>query len=150
MLFSSPVYFAFFAVYLLVHFLVPRRFRLLVVIVGGTIFYSYWEPTYTPVPHLLMLMAYGGALWMDRAAGEAGRKQRMIATVVALLLPLIFFKYTDFLYRLAIGESDSSVKILNLPLPLGISFVTFTLIAYVVDVFARRFRIEERVQMLAA
>lgn len=150
MLFSSPVYFGFFAVYLLIHFLVPQRFRLLVVIVGGTVFYSYWKWTYTWVPHALMLMAYGGALWMDRAADETGRRRRMIATIVALLIPLIFFKYTDFLYRLVIGESDPSVKILDLPLPLGISFVTFSLIAYVVDVFARRFRIEERVQMLAA
>lgn len=150
MLFSSPIYFGFFAIYLLVHFLVPRRFRLLVVIAGGTIFYGYWEPLYTWVPYALMLMAYGGALWMDRAANEAGRRRRMIAAVAALLLPLLFFKYTDFLYRLAIGESDPSVKVLNLPLPLGISFVTFTLIAYVVDAFARRFRVEERMQMLAA
>jgi alginate O-acetyltransferase complex protein AlgI len=146
MLFSSPIYLAFFAAYMLAHFLAPTQLRLPIVIIGGTIFYAYWEPIYVWVPHALMLIAYAGTLWMDSADGERERQTRLTLTVVALLLPLAFFKYTNFVFRQITGEDT---RILDLSLPLGISFVTFTLIAYVADVFRRHFRVERRLAMLA-
>ena len=51
----------------------------------------------------------------------------------------MFFKYTDFLYRDVLGPLlGFHDKILDLPLPLGVSFVTFTLTAYVVDIYGAR------------
>ncbi|MDJ0950386.1 MAG: MBOAT family O-acyltransferase [Alphaproteobacteria bacterium] len=151
MLFSSPVFFAFFAVYFAIYLVTPERFRLLLIIVGSTIFYGYWEPLYTWIPFVLILTAYFGGLWMDRAASERGRKRRLAATIVVLMLPLAIFKYTDFVWADVLGPiAGTSGTILGLPLPLGVSFITFTLIAYLVDVFARRFHLESRIQTLAA
>ena len=56
MLFSSPPFFLFFAIYFFFHLVVPLRHRLLLIIVGSTIFYGYWNPFYVLVPHALMLL----------------------------------------------------------------------------------------------
>src|SRR6185437_6766041 len=78
--------------------------------------------------------------WMDHAADERTRKHRAIAAVAMLFLPLLVFKYTDFVYRDVLGPLFGwRGTLLNLPLPLGISFITFTLCAYVVDILRRKF-----------
>ena len=140
MLFSSPVFFAFFAVYFLVHLLTPRPARILLIIVGSTIFYGWWKVSYVWLPYLLMAIAYLGVLWIERAPNPEQKKSRLFLTVAALFGPLVFFKYTNFLYRDVFGAIFGlQHKIINLPLPLGVSFVTFTLTAYVVDIYRGKF-----------
>src|SRR5205807_1236377 len=105
------------------------------IIVGSTIFYAWWKISYVWVPDLLMAIAFGGALLVDRAKEPAERARRALLTVLLLFLPLIIFKYTDFILADVIGPLIGvEGRFLNLPLPLGISFVTFTLTAYVVDI----------------
>jgi alginate O-acetyltransferase complex protein AlgI len=156
MLFSAPEFFAFFAIYLLLHLTIPARHRLLLVIVASTVFYGWWNWSWVWLPHALMLLAYSGVLWMERAAGEPDRKRRMVMLIVALLLPLAVVKYANFVWNdvvgplaMAIGGQATPVKVIDVPLPLGISFVTFTLIAYVVDVFRRTYPVERRAGLLS-
>ncbi|MCW5745894.1 MAG: MBOAT family protein [Alphaproteobacteria bacterium] len=172
MVFSSYPFFAFFIVYLLLHVVVPARHRLALIIIGSTIFYGAWNPYLAPsqtaftlnplelisrinyryvwLPHVLMLVAYLGVLWMEAAVAERHRKQRMIIVTVALLTPLAVVKYTDFLYADVLGPVFGwSGRPLGIALPLGISFVTFTLIAYVVDVYRRKYPVERRAGLLA-
>ncbi len=150
MLFSSPPFFLFFAIYFLVHLTVPPRWRLSLIIVGSTIFYGYWNPYYIWIPHFLMLLAYFGALWTDAATDDQARRRRMAFTVIVLLSPLAFVKYSNFLYDDVLGPVFGfSGRISDLALPLGISFVSFTMVAYVIDVYRRRFKAERRLSMLA-
>jgi alginate O-acetyltransferase complex protein AlgI len=150
MLFSSPPFFLFFAIYFLVHLAVPPRLRLALIIVGSTIFYGYWNLYYIWIPHFLMLLAYFGALWTDAASDDRTRSRRMGFSVIALLSPLAFVKYSNFIYSDVLGPVlGFSGKISDFALPLGISFVSFTMVAYVVDVYRRRFKAERRVSMLA-
>jgi alginate O-acetyltransferase complex protein AlgI len=87
-----------------------------------------------------MAIAYAGVLWIEATTEERARKWRLFITIVTLFVPLVFFKYTDFLYRDVLGPLFGfHDKILDLPLPLGVSFVTFTLTAYVVDIFRGTF-----------
>lgn len=140
MLFSSPVFFVFFCVYFLLHFLIPKQFRIYLIILGSTIFYSWWRFEYIWVPYLLATIAYLGAIWMNAAASLIARKRRAVWTVICLFLPLLFFKYTDFFFRELIGPlTGKHYNLLNLPLPLGVSFVTFTLTAYVIDIYKGKF-----------
>jgi alginate O-acetyltransferase complex protein AlgI len=140
MLFSSPAFFVFFAFYFALHVLVPGRFRNYLIICGSTIFYAWWKVEYVWLPYLLMATAYLGVQLIVRAKEERVRKRRMLTTVILLFVPLVFFKYTDFLYRdvfgIAFGLRD---KVLELSLPLGVSFVTFTLTAFVVDIYKSKF-----------
>lgn len=147
--FSSPPFFVFFALYLVGHLLVPLRYRLFLIIIGGTIFYSYWNPAYVWVPHVLTAIAFFGALWMGGGRTERARRWRLIGTVIALFLPLAFFKYANFLYHQVIGLIVSTPdRLIDLPLPLGISFVTFTLVAYVVEVYRGSFSAQRGYGML--
>jgi alginate O-acetyltransferase complex protein AlgI len=140
MLFSSPVFFVFFLVYFCFHLIIPPRYRIYLIICGSTIFYAWWKVEYVWLPYLLMLIAYGGSVLAERASSVAARKYLVIATVVVLFLPLATFKYTNFIYQDVLGAIFGwQGKVLDLTLPLGISFVTFTLTAYVVDIHRRRY-----------
>jgi alginate O-acetyltransferase complex protein AlgI len=140
MLFSSPAFFVFFVCYFALHVVVPRSYRNYLIIAASTVFYAWWKVEYVWLPYLLMAIAYLGVQWIARVKEEPARKRRMLTTVVFLFMPLVFFKYTDFLYRdvlgIAFGVRD---KLLDLPLPLGVSFVTFTLTAFVVDTYKSKF-----------
>ncbi|MFL6572407.1 MAG: MBOAT family O-acyltransferase [Burkholderiales bacterium] len=140
MLFSSPVFLVFFLADYLAHLSVPARYRTYLVICASTIFYAWWKLEYAWVPFLLMAIAYWGVRWMEDAATPRLRKAWATATIVALFVPLVVFKYTDFLYRDVLGPIlGLQGTLLGVPLPLGISFITFTLTAYVVDIYRRRF-----------
>ena len=151
MLFSSPAFFVFFVVYLLFHFAIPASYRVFLIIIGSASFYAWWKIEYGWLPFFLTAIAFGGALWMERTSGEAARKRRAIATVVVLFLPLIFFKYTNFFWQDVLGPfTGLREKLFDLPLPLGVSFVTFTLTAYVVDVFRHHFQARTSAKTLLA
>ncbi|WP_114391994.1 MBOAT family O-acyltransferase [Oleisolibacter albus] len=141
MLFHTWPFAVFLALYLTVHLAVPAGWRLGVMIVGSAVFYGYWNWAYAPLPLLLCGATHLLTLWVA-AAPDA--RWRLRLGVVLLLLPLIFFKYTHFLLTgllapllrgLGLTPPATDVSIL---LPLGISFITFTLIAYLVDVARRR------------
>lgn len=150
MLFSSPSFFFFFAIYFALHVLLPARWRLGLIIVGSTIFYGYWNPYYVWVPHALMLIAYGGTIWIEKARGTPRHRFRLASLIVVLLLPLAAVKYTNFIYNDLLGPIfDVQGRVSDLALPLGISFVTFTMIAYVVDVYRGRYAVERNVWRLA-
>jgi alginate O-acetyltransferase complex protein AlgI len=151
MLFSEPVFFAFFALYFAAHVLTPREHRNTVIIAGGAIFYSYWNPFYAWVPFLLLVISFFGAQYMEQAEKESVRKTRFILTVFFLLIPLFAFKYTNFFFEAIIGPFHPvEGKLVDWPLPLGISFVTFTLIAYLADVYRRKFPLEKSLHTLTA
>ena len=149
MLFSSPIFFLFFAAYYALHVLLPLRFRLHLIIIGSAVFYGYWNPVYLWVPFFTMLIAYRGAIWIMACAEGSTRRHALIAVILLLLLPLGVVKYAGFFYSDVIGPIfglQGSVG--QWALPLGISFITFTLIAYVVDVYCGRYRLERNPMML--
>jgi alginate O-acetyltransferase complex protein AlgI len=135
-LFSSPAFFVFFLVYFTIHVSVPARYRVPTIIVGSTIFYAWWRIEYVWLPYALMAVAHGGVTWMEQTAHAGDRKRRAAAAIVLLFLPLLIFKYSNFLYRDVFGPLFGwRGTVFDYPLPLGVSFITFTLTAYVVDVY---------------
>lgn len=153
MLFSDPSFFIFFTLYFGAHLLAQPRYRLYLVILGSTVFYGWWKPEYVWLPYLLSFVAWGGVLWIERTKAPDARKWRLLLTLTVLFVPLIVFKYTHFLmYDVAGAFMTERERIagdeFRFALPLGISFVTFTLTAYVVDVYRGRFPIERRLTVI--
>lgn len=150
MLFSSPVFVLFFVLYLFFHLAVPPWYRLTLIVIGGTVFYAYWNPYYVWFPHALTLIAYAGAQWMMKGEAKRERLYRASVTVVLLVIPLGLFKYANFVCGQIVSPLGGlDCPSFGFPPPLGISFITFTLIAYVVDVARGRFANEERLGMLS-
>jgi alginate O-acetyltransferase complex protein AlgI len=99
-------------------------------------FYGYWDTKYL----LLLLLSIVFNFFMGQricraAASGGGRKNYLVAAIVANLLALAYFKYANFfLENVLAGRSVH----LDIVLPLGISFYTFTQIAYLVDAYSKR------------
>jgi alginate O-acetyltransferase complex protein AlgI len=151
MLFSDPSFFLFFALYFTAHLLTPARHRLYLLILGSTIFYGWWKPEYVWLPYLLSVIAWAGVLWIERVKAADDRRWRLSLTLVVLFIPLVAFKYTHFLVYDVFGalfNIPRRADEFRLALPLGISFVTFTLTAYVVDVYRRQFPAERRLSVI--
>jgi alginate O-acetyltransferase complex protein AlgI len=150
MLFSAPSFFVFFVLYFAAHLAVPKRYRIYLIIVGSTIFYAWWRLEYVFLPYGLTLIAWLGVNMIERAHDGESRRFRLAATLVLLFLPLLVFKYTVFVWREVIGlfvhVPPSAIG--AWPLPLGVSFITFTLSAYVIDVYRRVYTGERRLPLL--
>jgi len=138
-LFSSPVFVLFFACYLILHWITPKHLRIYTMIAGSAVFYGYWNWAYAGLPLALTLVTFAATAWTTSVVPEQ-RRWRLGISVVMLLTPLMFFKYTNFIWNEMVGAVGRLAgvaidgRLLSLGLPLGISFVTFTLIAYLVDV----------------
>jgi alginate O-acetyltransferase complex protein AlgI len=150
MIFSSPPFFFFFSIYLLFHLAVPARYRLALIIAGSTFFYGYWNPWYVWLPYLLLLIAFFGAQWIEVARGTSKIFRRAAIVVSLLLMPLAVIKYTNFFYEDVLGFFlGFRGQLVHWAFPLGVSFVTFTMIAYVVEVYRGNYQLEKRLGLLA-
>ncbi len=144
MLFSTLEYLIFFLIYYSLFRLLGSKWHLHLIVVGSLIFYGWWNPYLAWVPGLLCSLAYIGVLWFEGTDNLGQRKTRLLLTISSLLAPLIYFKYNDFFFNEMISPVFNLPHIdLKVALPLGISFITFTMISYVVDVYRKRFPAEK-------
>ena len=139
MVFSSILFlFRFLPVALLVYYIVPEKFKNLVLFVISLIFYGWDEPLY------ILLMLFSTVL--DYSVGQAirasrlknsrsGAKIALLCSVVINLGLLGFFKYSDFAIETINSIFGSHLATLNLTLPIGISFYTFQTLSYSIDVY---------------
>lgn len=145
MLFSDSRFFIFFAVYFLVHQILPRYLMMGLVVIGSTFFYGYWNPLFIPIPFTLVTFTYFAARKITQSQNAHLKKKWLIFFLAVLFIPLLSFKYLDFfLHTLSWFFSiHPPQKLLTTSLPLGISFITFTLAAYVIDVYSGKFKLEK-------
>lgn len=110
--------------------------------------YAQWNIVYTLLLLGITAITYSGAKIIDTRYGESRRKFLMTIFVVLSILPLLVFKYYDFIH-FQVGSLMSSFNIgeielkgLNWAIPLGISFYTFQAVGYLVDVYYNRINVE--------
>jgi len=106
--------------------------------VASLIFYGYWRIEHTLLLVLSIAFNYAFGEWILRAR-HTGRPSSRLLLGIAIavnLATLAYFKYADFFLRTAADLSGTDIPLLGIVLPLGISFFTFTQIAYLVDVHA--------------
>lgn len=134
MLFSSSEFVVFLLVYYALHVATPARHRVYLIIAGSTVFYGWWKPSYVWLPYALVAIAYVGVGVIQGTASPRARKWRTAVVLTLLFAPLIVFKYANFVYQDVLGPVVGwEGRWLSLAMPLGLSFLTFTLTAFVVD-----------------
>ena len=120
-----------------VYFVVPRKFRNLVLLCSSLFFYYWGEREYVLIMFLSTVIDYTHGLLVERckAAGNIkGAKLAVASSIFFNLALLIFFKYWDFLAG-SLQTIGIPAPILNIHLPIGISFYTFQTMSYTVDVY---------------
>ena len=127
MLFQLPSFLLFFLIFCGLFALCPTRLKLGFVTLASLIFYAWWYP-----PSVLLLMAMVIGCWLMLKL--VSRDRRWLAPcIVASLIPLVLYKYIDFILGTMEGLLGVHTPHLAWTLPLGLSFVSFTIVSYLVD-----------------
>lgn len=139
MVFSSMVFLCIFlpAVFI-IYYICPGKFRNLFLFIASLAFYAWGEPVYIFIMLFSTVFDYvNGRLIEHFRAQERQRAMKtvLVFSIVGNLSILGFFKYTDFFISSINHITGSSIGLLNIALPIGISFYTFQTMSYTIDVY---------------
>lgn len=144
MVFSSVLFlFRFLPIFMICYFLVPGRMKNLILLVGSLFFYAWGEPVYVVLMLFSTVSDYIHGRLIDRFRGRKAATVFLVSSIVINLLLLGFFKYADFLIQTVNSVAGTGLPLLNLPLPIGISFYTFQTMSYSIDVYRGEAKVQK-------
>lgn len=137
MVFSSILFlFYFMPVAFTIYYITPRRWKNLSLLIFSLIFYSWGEVRYFPIMLASIIVDYTASNQIERHEGQNGlRRFWLFVSVLFNLGMLGFFKYSGFFAENINALTGIGIPVLNLTLPLGISFYTFQTMSYTIDVY---------------
>lgn len=156
MVFSSLTFlFAFLPIFLILYYCSPAKYRNGLLFTGSLVFYGIGEPLYLCLIICSVLVNLGIGLFIDRSERLSGKRLWLITGLLYNFGLLFFFKYTNFFLEningvLKLCHSSTQLKLLELTLPLGISFYTFQIVSYIVDVYRGKVKADHSVISLGA
>ena len=144
MVFSSILFlFRFFPVAMLVYYLTPWKYKNLVLLIESLVFYSWGEIRYFPIMVASIVLDYAASNGIEKNRGNKLRCRLFLAlSVCGNLGMLFFFKYSNFLLQNVGGLLGMEFPVLEITLPLGISFYTFQTMSYTIDVYWNKVKAE--------
>ena len=134
MLFSSISFLYYFLPCVLVlYFLVPRHFKNIILLISSLFFYAWGEPRLVLLMSATIVIGYVLGILMERDAKR--KKLYLVIALLCFLGALGYFKYTDFFIDNINRVTGLSIPLLRIGLPIGISFYTFQILSYNIDVY---------------
>ena len=154
MVFSSILFiFYFLPLTLLLYYAGPSRLRNLVLLVMSLAFYSWGEPVYVSIMLFSTIFDYGNGLAIEKCL-SSGRKRAaravLLLSVAGNLGILGFFKYSNFFIEIINAAGGTDFPLLELSLPIGISFYTFQTMSYTIDVYLGQARAQKNLVQFGA
>lgn len=135
MLFSSiPFLYYFLVIALALYLISPKKLKNTTLLLTSLFFYFWGERMYTLVMAASILFGYIFGLLIERFRNTKAKRPLTVLSVGVSLSFLIYFKYADFFAESFSAVTGLSVPLLHTVLPIGISFYTFQIISYTVDV----------------
>lgn len=148
MTFNSLAFLIFYPVVLLLWFVLPKKWRRPMLLIASYYFYMCYQAELVFLIFTTTLISWAASLLIERTTRPALRRAALSLTLIVCLGVLFFYKYFNFfsetfcgLISLLGGRADPVV--LDLILPVGISFYTFQTLSYVIDVYRRDIRTEK-------
>ena len=128
--------FRFLPIFLIVYYVVPTRYKNLILLIGSFVFYAWGQHFYL----LLLMLSIVVNYTFGRLIGErrAQRKPLLILGLIYNFGLLVFFKYTNFFIEninALLTATHIQIPTISVVMPLGISFYTFQVVSYLVDVY---------------
>lgn len=144
MLFSSIVFlFSFLPVVMILYYLLPVRFRNVILLLASLVFYAWGEPVYLFLMLLSILFNYFSGLDIARnLQDKRAAKRSLVFNLIINLAVLGFFKYEGFVLDTLNGILPVHISYHALPLPIGISFYTFQILSYIIDVYRGNVKVQ--------
>jgi alginate O-acetyltransferase complex protein AlgI len=139
MLFNSFEFLIFFPVVTLIYFLLPHKYRWFHLLAASCYFYMAFVPVYILVLFSTIIVDYFAGILIEKATGRK-KKWFFITAIVANILVLCVFKYYNFfigntnIFIQSIGYRQFSLPLLNMLLPIGLSFHTFQALSYIFEI----------------
>ncbi len=150
MLFSSMTFlFVFMPLVMAVYFLSKKEIRNYVLLIASIIFYAWGEPRYLAIMIITILVNYAGAILLDKHYSSRQRLWIVSLTIVLDLSFLFYFKYFNFVVDNINGVLATDFQLLDVIMPIGISFYTFQAMSYLIDVYRREVSAQKDVYKLA-
>lgn len=137
MVFSSIVFlYIFLPIMLFIYFIVPNKLKNAVMIIASLIFFAWGEIRYIFIMLLLAVMDYMCGQKINKYWDDKNKKRIFLLIDIGVnLLILFFFKYSDFIITNINNITHLNIPLLNIPLPIGVSFNTFQSLSYIIDVY---------------
>ncbi|MBE5934761.1 MAG: MBOAT family protein [Lachnospiraceae bacterium] len=136
MLFSSITFlYVFLPIIVALYFIVPYKVKNYVLLLASLIFYAWGEPKYIIIMIVQIILGYIFAIIIDKYRDKSSVKYMLAMIVIVNLGFLVYFKYANFFIRTFGQVTGVSVNLLKIALPIGISFYTFQIVSYVIDVY---------------
>ena len=148
MLFTSiPFLYYFLPIVLILYFITPKKYRNIILLLSSLIFYAYGEPKYVYLMILEIIIAYFGAILIDKYPHN---KEIILTVSLIIHISLLsIFKYTNFIIMNINAIFKTNVSLLNIIMPIGISFYTFQIISYLIDVYRKEVSPQKNILSLA-
>ena len=148
MVFSSLTFLYFFLpLAVIFYFLVKKRvYRNSILLVFSLLFYSWGEPKYVILMIVSSLIAYLGGILIDKFDCDQKpkyKKTMLIITIVLLVASLFVFKYLNFIVDNINLLFHGNISIKTFVLPIGISFYTFQILSYVIDLYRKEIAVQK-------
>ncbi len=145
MLFSSTTFiFGFLLLLLILYFPIKNiKYRNTILLIFSLIFYSWGEPKYIVLMLLTVLIVYIFGLKMNGTKSTKSKRIYLILSIILLLFNLFIFKYLDFSIGILNSIFKSNINKINLVLPIGISFYTFQILSYVIDLYRGNVKVQK-------
>lgn len=154
MLFSSLTFlFGFLPILLIIYFIVKNRnIRNLILLLFSLVFYAWGEPKYIILMLITITVVYLFGILINKFDIEKKYKEKKISLLLCIIVVignLIFFKYTNFLLDNLRNIFGFNIKNLNIVLPIGISFYTFQILSYIIDLYNKKIKVQKNILSLA-
>ena len=144
MVFSSIAFlFYFLPITLALYYVLPKRCRNFVLLIASLVFYAYGEPTYVLIMILSITFSYIYGLLIDKFRKHS--KIFLALSVCTSIGLLIYFKYTNFIIENINLWILNKVDFINVVLPIGISFYTFQMLTYTVDLYKGNVKVQKNI-----
>lgn len=151
MLFSSiPFLYYFLPIVMIAYFAVPKCVKNGVLLLASLIFYAWGEPKYVILMVVSIIVGYVSGILIEKFRDTKWKKPLLVTAVFIDLGLLGYFKYADFFVENFNTLTGLSVPLLRIALPIGISFYTFQILSYKVDVYRGDVSAQKNIVNLAA
>lgn len=138
MLFNSELFLFYFLPVLMILYYIPgNRFRNFLLMAAGLIFYGYGERKFIFILTVSMLINYLLGIMIEKMSAKKQKKIWLTAGIIFNTGILFGFKYLNFSFKILNDLFDDRFPVTDIALPLGISFYTFQVISYLVDIYRK-------------